>query len=80
MTRLAKLYAANIVTTESTKAAGDNLKDLRFDNLDQEHIRIGRITWVVASALKQEQNTSPLMLLSSFISKVLKDVEEVSLY
>jgi len=49
-----KLYAANIVTTKSIEAAGDNL--------DQEHIGIGRSTWVVVSAVEQEQNIKPFLV------------------
>ena len=30
--RLIKLYAANILTSDSITAAGDNLKNLGFDN------------------------------------------------
>jgi len=54
MTRLVKLFAANIVTTQSIEALHNNLNSLRCDNvLDQEHIGIGRKIWFVVSAVEQ---------------------------
>ena len=60
MIRLVKLYAANILTTDSIEAAGDNLKNLKFDNIvDKEHMGIGSDTWFAVSAMEQEHDTKP---------------------
>ena len=47
-----------MLTASSIQAAGENLKDLKFDNqLEKEHLGIGTDTWVAISVLKQEHDT-----------------------
>ena len=60
ITRLVKLYAANVLTTASIQAAGENLKHLKFDSqLEKEHLGIGTDTWVAVAELEQEHDTKP---------------------
>ena len=60
MNRLVKLYAANVLTTASIQAAGENFKNLKFDNqLEKEHLGIGSNTWISVAELEQEHDTKP---------------------
>ena len=60
ISRLVKLYAANILTTTSIEEAGDNLKNLKFDSiLDTEHMGIGSQTWISIAGLEEEHDTKP---------------------
>lgn len=57
MNRLVKLYAANVLTTDSIQAAGDNLKNLKFDNqLGNEYLGIGTSTWACVESLEKEHS------------------------
>ena len=59
MSRLVRIYAANILTINSV---GDNLKDLDFsdDNLlEKEDLGIDTNTWALISVLEEEYDTTP---------------------
>ena len=55
--RLLKIYAANVLTTASIQAAGENLKDLKFDH--QLVNEIGSDTWVHVAELEEEHDPKP---------------------
>ena len=58
MSRLVKLYAANVLTIDSIKKVGDDLKKLSFaegDQLDKENLGIGTGTWA-SVAVSMTQN------------------------
>ena len=62
MSRLVKLYAANILTADSIKKVGDDLKKLSFaegDQLDRENLGIGTDTWTSVAVLEEEHDTKP---------------------
>ena len=62
MTRLVKLYAANLLNTDSIKKVGEDLKKLCFeegDQLDKENLGIGTSTWTSVSALEEENDMKP---------------------
>ena len=63
MSRLVKLYAANnILTADSIKKVGDDLKKLSFaegGQLDRENLGIGTDTWTSVAVLEEEHDTKP---------------------
>ncbi len=62
MTRLVKLYAANLLNTDTIKKVEEDLKKLCFeegDQLDKENLGIGTSTWTSVSALEEENDMKP---------------------
>ena len=62
MSRLVRLYAANVLTNDSILKAGDNLKQLDFgesSQLSDENLGIGDNTWVVLAEVEEEHDTKP---------------------
>ncbi len=65
MTRLVKLYAANLLNTDSIKKVGEDLKKLCFvegDQLDKENLRIGTSTWASVAASEEENDMKPFFV------------------
>ena len=62
MTRLVRLYASNLLKTETITAAEDDLTSFNFTRnkqLDDEDLGIGNDTWTCISALEEEIDTKP---------------------
>ncbi len=62
MTRLVRLYATNLLKTETITAAEDDLTSLNFTRdkqLDDEDLGIGNDTWACISALEEEMDVKP---------------------
>ena len=62
MSRLVRLYAANVLTTEAIKSVGDDLKSLKFTDenlLGKEDLGIGETTWTLIAALEEECDIAP---------------------
>ena len=62
VSRLVRLYAKNLLTSEAVLAAGDNLTLLNFNTDSQvanENLGIGTETWVCIAELEEERDPKP---------------------
>lgn len=62
MSRLLRLYAANLLKNDVILAAGDNLQDLSLtpaNQLSDENLGIGTDTWCCLNVLEEEEDIKP---------------------
>ena len=62
MTKPVRLYASNLLKSESITAVGDNLSQLSFaqgDQLDDENLGLGDATWAYLLSLEEEFDPKP---------------------
>ena len=62
MCRLTRLYAANVLKTDSITSVGSNLSLLRLERqnqLDDENLGVGSDTWVSLAELQEEYDLKP---------------------
>ena len=63
ISRLVRLYASNLLKTETIVAAGNDLTKLSFANagqLEDENLGLGNDTWVYLSGIEEEYDPKPL--------------------
>ena len=85
MSRLVRLYAANLLTMEAIKSVGDDLKSLKFTDenlLGKEDLGIGETTWTLIAAVEEECDIAPFF---DAVTKVLygnhsKNDQEISFW
>ena len=70
-------------STDSIEAAGDNLKNFKFDNiLDKEHMGISSDTWVAVLAMEQEHDTKPCFdaVKKFYVKSIKKNDTKISFW
>ena len=77
MSRLVRLCAGNLLKREVILAAGDKLKELKLDSSSQvldEHLGIGKDTWISIAALEEELDPKSFYsaVLSFYVATVTK--------
>ena len=68
MNRLVRLYASNLLSSETILAAGNNLRNLKLEvdnQLTNDQLGIGDETWISVAALEEIEDTAPFFEAAS---------------
>ena len=79
ISRLVRLYAANLLPTESITGVGDNLSNLTFETqLERENLGIGMDTWASIAVLEQERDPKPFFeaVRNFYVSSIKKMIQK----
>ena len=84
MSRLVRLYAANVLKPEAVIRATGNLSQLSLsedDQLNDENLGIGDSTWTYLSQLEEEHDASPFSTtVRAFYIKSIEKIEKKILF